>query len=67
MLVLSRKVGGRILIGKSIVVTVVAMRGGTVRIGVDAPRDHVVLRGEIEPARPAPVRGTSWPESGSEV
>jgi len=49
MLVLSRKIGRRILIGKDIVVTVLDIRGNQVRLGIDAPRDVVVLREELEP------------------
>ena len=49
MLVLSRKQNERILVGDSIVVTVVRVSGDKVRIGIEAP-DHVrVLRDELEP------------------
>lgn len=54
MLVLSRKVGERVCIGGSIVVTVLAARGGTVRIGIEAPREVGVLREEIAPGSPPP-------------
>ncbi|NLE39991.1 MAG: carbon storage regulator [Pirellulaceae bacterium] len=47
MLVLSRKVGQRILIGDQITVTVVRVAPGTVRIGVDAPDHMVIVREEI--------------------
>ena len=48
MLVLSRREGEKIIIGDSIVVTVV--RGGTdkVRIGIEAPENVLILRGELE-------------------
>ena len=39
MLVLSRKVGERILIGDQIAVTVVRVTGGGVRIGIEAPAE----------------------------
>ena len=42
MLVLSRRVGERIVIAGDIMVTVVAMHGGKVRLGVTAP-DHVAV------------------------
>ena len=47
MLVLSRKVGERILIGDDVVVTIVRISQGTVRIGVEAPRQTSVVREEV--------------------
>ena len=47
MLVLSRKVGERILIGDNISVTVVRITGGGVRLGVEAPPDMAVIRQEL--------------------
>ena len=47
MLVLSRKVGERILIGDKITVTVVRLAQGVVRIGIEAPSDLVVIREEL--------------------
>lgn len=47
MLVLSRKVGERILIGDNISVTVVRITGGGVRIGIEAPPDMTVIRQEL--------------------
>jgi carbon storage regulator len=46
MLVLSRKEGQRIHIGSDVVVTVLTNRRGQVRLGIEAPRDVVVLREE---------------------
>lgn len=48
MLVLSRKVGERILIGDSIEVTVVRVAGGAIRLGVSAPPEIKVIRAELE-------------------
>ncbi len=48
MLVLSRKVGEKILIGDEIVVTVVRVSPGVVRIGVDAPENLTIVRQEIQ-------------------
>jgi carbon storage regulator len=48
MLVLSRKVGEKILIGDEIVVTVVRVAQGVVRIGVDAPERLPIVREEIQ-------------------
>ena len=47
MLVVSRKVGERILIGDKIAITVVKVSGGGVRIGVDAPPELAVMREEL--------------------
>ncbi|NLF72525.1 MAG: carbon storage regulator CsrA [Candidatus Anammoximicrobium sp.] len=48
MLVLSRRVGERILIGDNISVTVVRITGGGVRLGVEAPADMAVIRQELK-------------------
>jgi carbon storage regulator len=48
MLVLSRKVGERILIGDNIAVTVVRIAQGGVRIGIEAPNDTPVIREELK-------------------
>ena len=47
MLVLSRQVDEKIIIGDSIVITVVEIRRGLVRLGIDAPRDVPVHREEV--------------------
>jgi carbon storage regulator CsrA len=48
MLVLTRKIDEQILIGDDIKVTLVRVRGNTVRIGIEAPRDVRIVRGELE-------------------
>lgn len=50
VLVLSRKVGERILIGDNIAITVVKFTGGGVRIGVEAPPELAVVREELASA-----------------
>ena len=52
MLVLSRKLGERIVIGDRIVVTVVRLDHGQVRLGIEAPREIAVFREEIAPFLP---------------
>lgn len=47
MLVLSRKVGERLLIGDQVVVTVVKAGPGGVRLGVEAPATMPVVREEL--------------------
>ena len=48
MLVLARKVGEAIQVGEDVTITVVRIDGGTVRIGVEAPQDMLILRKELE-------------------
>ncbi len=47
MLVLSRRLGERILIGENISVTVVRIAGGAVRLGIEAPGDLPIMRDEL--------------------
>lgn len=47
MLVVTRKIGERILIGDKIVVTVVKIGNGGVRIGVEAPPEMAIVREEL--------------------
>ena len=47
MLVLTRKLGEGIIIGDDITITVVEMKGGNVRIGIEAPRNMKVHRQEV--------------------
>jgi len=47
MLVLSRKQGETIPIGDDIKITVVRTKGDRVRVGIEAPREITVLRGEL--------------------
>lgn len=54
MLVLSRKLGERIVIGDNIVVTVVEIDRGKIRLGIDAPKEVAIYRGELVRGRPEP-------------
>jgi carbon storage regulator len=47
MLVLSRKQNETIVIDNRITITVVQLKGGGVRLGIDAPQDVPINRGEI--------------------
>jgi len=53
MLVLTRKLQQQIKIGEQITVTILKLKGNTVRVGIDAPRDVRVVRGEL------PTRGAA--------
>lgn len=46
MLVLTRKLGERIFIGRDIVITVADLKRGLVRIGIDAPEHVRIFREE---------------------
>ena len=48
MLVLSRKIGERILIGDQIAITVVRVSGGGVRLGIEAPAKLPIVREELK-------------------
>jgi carbon storage regulator len=47
MLILTRRVGETIMIGRHVTVTVLAVKGNQVRLGVSAPKDMTVHREEI--------------------
>jgi carbon storage regulator len=47
MLVISRKVDESLVIGDDIVVTILAIEGDRIKIGINAPRDLIILRQEI--------------------
>lgn len=48
MLVLSRKQGERLMIGSDIVLTINRISGNRVAIGIEAPRDIRIIRGELD-------------------
>ena len=47
MLILSRKVNEKVMIGDDISISIIEVRGDQVRIGVDAPRNVKVYRQEV--------------------
>ncbi len=47
MLILTRRVGEKLIIGENVTVTVLGVKGNQIRIGIDAPRDVAVNREEI--------------------
>lgn len=55
MLVLNRRVGEKLIIGDNIEVTVLAIKGGQVRIGIEAPKEISVIREEIKDKYPQGV------------
>lgn len=55
MLVLTRRLGETIVIEGGVSITVVAVQGDRVRIGVTAPRDMTIDREEVHKRRSAGV------------
>jgi len=53
MLVLTRKLQQQIKIGEQITVTILKVKGNTVRVGISAPREVRVVRGELPKEGPA--------------
>ena len=49
MLVLSRKLNQSIIVGDNIKIQVLKISGNTIRIGIEAPNDVKILRGELAP------------------
>lgn len=47
MLILTRRIGERLTIGDDITIKVLGVKGSTVRLGIDAPREVPVDREEI--------------------
>jgi carbon storage regulator len=57
MLVLSRKANEVICIGPDTYITVLAIQGGKVRLGIEAPRDVPIRRAELQEWSPSDERG----------
>jgi carbon storage regulator len=51
MLVLARKLGQEIVIDENITLKVLSVKGGTVRLGIEAPQSVPVERGELKDRR----------------
>ena len=47
MLILTRKVNETLMVGDDVSVTVLGIKGGQIRIGINAPRDVAVHRQEV--------------------
>ena len=61
MLVLSRKAGEGFLIGDDITIKIIESKGGTIRIGIDAPRDKKIFRQEVyDKIRQENVEASRW-------
>lgn len=47
MLILTRRIGERLLIGDDISVSILGVKGNQVRVGIDAPKAVLVYREEL--------------------
>ena len=47
MLVLTRRAGETLIIGDNIKITILAIKGSQVRVGIDAPKDISIQRSEL--------------------
>ncbi len=56
MLVLSRKTGERITIGENIHIVITRIKGGRVKIGIEAPNEISIRRDNVTSVRPNDLR-----------
>ena len=61
MLVLTRKLGESLMIADSITVTVLQIKGGNVRIGVQAPPHMTIVREEVQ------ADSSQWHSAASKI
>lgn len=66
MLVLTRKKEQRIQIGQNITVTIIRVQGRSVQIGIEAPGEVRVLRGEFAGAADPQAIGTALPDTSDD-
>ncbi|WP_312336550.1 carbon storage regulator CsrA [Anaerospora hongkongensis] len=62
MLALTRRVGERIVIGDNVVITIVDIKGDSIRLAIDAPREIKIYRGEIFDAIAAENKAAAVPQ-----
>ena len=67
MLVLSRKCEQSLLVGEDITITVLAIDGERVKLGIEAPRSIAVLRGEVLEQIKSANAGAAHPQDRTTV
>lgn len=67
MLALTRKVGEQIIIGDNIVITIVDIRGDSIRVALEAPKEIKIYRGEIYQAIAAENRQAAVLEQAGDL
>jgi carbon storage regulator len=67
MLVLSRKVGEKIVIGNNITLVVNKVAGNRCSVGIDAPSHVRIVRGELADKSRAVVKEDEGPEAATAV
>ncbi|MFP7756432.1 carbon storage regulator CsrA [Thermodesulfobacteriota bacterium B35] len=61
MLVLTRRPGEGIVIGDNITIKIIEVKGGGIRIGIDAPRETKIYRQEVyDRIRQENIEATRW-------
>ena len=65
MLILSRKQGEEVVIGDNVHITVVAVQGNRMKLGITAPRDVVIRRAELNESRELPAAPLAAVQGGS--
>ena len=67
MLVLTRKTQQQIHIGDNITITIVRVKGQSVRVGIEAPQDVRVIRGELAISQDKPKRQSARSHAASQA
>lgn len=61
MLVLTRKPGEGIVIGDTVTIKIIEVKGGGIRVGIDAPRETKIYRQEVyDRIRAENIDATHW-------
>jgi carbon storage regulator CsrA len=66
MLVLTRKPGEGVVLGGNVTLIVVGVKGGRVRLAIDAPKQIHILRGELACGPHPPVPNQEPPDPDPE-